>query len=303
MTQLWKVSRSNARWVAQWRRRVVQDMPFLLGEVHRRMVERARIMRPVEGGLLHQGWLHPDTLNPLRDLFPERDCTVLAPQPIDLPTHPAVQKNQSLFRALWAQWGQKAERALVAEPGQALPVGDGVAGMVWSPLWLHHVEDPAFQFQQWHRVLRPDGALFFSTFGPDTGLELRQALARLGVDMPDFVDMHDQGDLLAKSGFSDPVMEMEKLTLTYSTPDKLLDDWRALVVNNMSSGGSAWRGRTFPTRLKAELEALRQPATGRIHLTLELVYGHAWRVQRVPKTHVATVKLSDIGGRKPGSAT
>ena len=46
------------------------------------------------------------------------------------------------------------------------------------------------------------------------------------------------------------------------------------------------------------LERLRDPETGRIPLTLELVYGHAWKVKTKTKTDVATVKISDIKGRK-----
>jgi malonyl-CoA O-methyltransferase len=140
--------------------------------------------------------------------------------------------------------------------------------------------------------------VFFSCFGPDTARELLDFAKAMGEPFPDFADMHDLGDLMSKQGFSDPVMEMEKLTLTYSSPARLLEDWRALCGNHQEQRS---KGLRTPRRFEQAthfLEQFRNPETGRIPLTLELVYGHAWKVKRKTKTDVATVKISDIKGRK-----
>ncbi|HEX4843851.1 MAG TPA: methyltransferase domain-containing protein [Limnobacter sp.] len=301
MSSFWKFPRSNARLDKQWQRRSQGNPPFVLEEVNRRMVARAQIMRPIEGGVVHQGWLHPHTLNPLRGLFAGRTMAVFAPQAMPLPPlaeDPAAKHFLSKLLPL-GKAGRRApvEYAHLLITGQPLPLPDQSMGMVWSPLWLHAVEDPAAMLADWLRVLKPDGAVFFCCFGPDTAQELRPFAQALGVNMPDFADMHDLGDLMSKSGFSDPVMEMEKLTLTYTSPQALLSEWRALVGNSLMPSAAGLVGRARHTQALAKLEGLRQNATGRIPLTLELVYGHAWKVQRTPKSGVATVKVADIGGR------
>ncbi|MCQ8897654.1 class I SAM-dependent methyltransferase [Limnobacter humi] len=302
MGEFWKIERSNAAWVRQWARRVRGPAPFILDEVNRRMVDRAQIMRPAEGGVLHQGWLHPAVLGPVETLFEGREFMRCAPEA--LPLLPPDQHNTvvGVLSRLWAGWGKSPASTTAVLPSQPVPLPDASMAMVWSPLWLHHVADPAFQVQEWHRILKPDGGLFFSLFGPDTATELAGVAQALGVAMPDFPDMHDVGDLLSRLGFSDPVMEMEKLTLTYAAPQALLADWRALMGNNLLALGggvsTGLRGKTALTQALAELEGLRQNDTGRIPLTLELVYGHAWKVERAPKPGLATVRLQDIGGRR-----
>src|SRR5262245_29486233 len=99
---------------------------------------------------------------------------------------------------------------------ERLPLRSGAIDLVASNLALHWSDQPAAAFAEIHRVLRPGGLLAFTTFGPDTLKELAQASAYAGepVRAHRFVDMHDLGDLLIRSGFAAPVMEMEYLTLT-----------------------------------------------------------------------------------------
>jgi malonyl-CoA O-methyltransferase len=299
-SQFWKHARSNAALAQQWLRRVGAPAPFILEEVNRRMVDRARIMRPVEGGVVHQGWLHPVPLQEVKTLFAGREFHVFAPAAIDLPGAPVDQAAASFLAKLWPgrSGASKVNRAIQLAIDAPLPLADESLAMVWSPLWLHAIEDPGAQMSQWLRVLKPEGGVFFSCFGPDTAKELHGAAQALGQDFPDFADMHDIGDLMSKQGFSDPVMEMEKLTLTYTSPEKLLADWSALCGNSLAGRG---KGLLTPRRMSkavARMEQSRNPETGRIPLTLELVYGHAWKVKRKSKTDIATVKISDIKGRK-----
>jgi malonyl-CoA O-methyltransferase len=298
-SQFWKIPRSNTALAQQWSRRVAKPLPFILEEVNQRMVNRAQIMRPVEGGVVHQGWLHPVALMNVKNLFVGRELAVFAPKAIHLPVEQLEQAAASFLAKLWPGRAAPKPSSSVALPiNSPLPLPSESQAMVWSPLWLHAVADPGQYLAEWLRVLKPEGGVFFSCFGPDTARELHGFAQAMGEPFPDFADMHDLGDLMSKQGFSDPVMEMEKLTLTYSSPAKLLEDWRALFGNHLDTRKQGLRTSRRLSQATKCLEQLRNPETGRIPLTLELVYGHAWKVKRKTKTDVATVKISDIKGRK-----
>jgi malonyl-CoA O-methyltransferase len=298
-SQFWKTPRSNTALAQQWVRRVAKPLPFMLEEVNQRMVNRAQIMRPVEGGVVHHGCLHPAGLLNVKTLFAGREFTVFAPTAMNLPVEPLEKAAASfLSKFLPGRAAPKPASAIELPINTPLPLVDESQAMVWSPLWLHAVGDPGQYLAEWLRVLKPEGGVFFSCFGPDTARELQGFAQAMGEPFPDFADMHDLGDLMSKQGFSDPVMEMEKLTLTYSSPSRLLEDWRALCGNSLATREKGLRTPRHLAKATLHLEQLRNPETGRIPLTLELVYGHAWKVKRKTKTEVATVKISDIKGRK-----
>jgi malonyl-CoA O-methyltransferase len=117
----------------------------------------------------------------------------------------------------------------------------------------------------------------FSTLGPDTLKELRAALpAGAGERVHRFIDMHDLGDALVAAGFSDPVMDMEMVTLTYATVDELLRDLRLSGSANASTARPrGLSGRAGWDRARAAYEALRRD--GRLPASFEVVQGHAWK--------------------------
>jgi malonyl-CoA O-methyltransferase len=313
----WKHPRSSEALVRQWERKTSRwnSVPFLLEEVHQRMLNRAEIMRPVDGAILVHGWMHAQTLQVLKTRFSDRPIHLLHPsawpvgaQPIIPPVANTLgmsSKFKSFLSKVVANAGSTAlaqgvaaVEEVVAKPGEDLPLSDASQALVWSPLWLHQINDPKHLMAQWHRVLKPDGGVFFSCFGPDTAKELGGFASVLGQQMPDFSDMHDLGDALSRQGFSDPVMEMEKLTLTYADPRKMLAEWRDLNANLLLDQSLGLTGRAALNRAYAKLAEELPLGSDRYHLTLELVYGHAWKVQKLKGPHTATVQLSDIGGRK-----
>jgi malonyl-CoA O-methyltransferase len=131
-----------------------------------------------------------------------------------------------------------------------------------------------------HRVLEIGGLVTFTTFGPDTLKELRAAFAAVDAHphVGRFVDMHDVGDLLVQSGFADPVMQMEMLTLTYADARSMASDLKAIGATNAAQGaGAASQARALPSA-PSHLEAVPdRSADGRIAATFEVIYGHAWK--------------------------
>jgi malonyl-CoA O-methyltransferase len=141
---------------------------------------------------------------------------------------------------------------------------------------LHAGADARGLLARWHGWLAVDGVLMFSCLGPDTLRELRALYAQAGWPPPaqDFVDMHDWGDRLVHAGFSGPVMDVERLTLTWPSPSALLTELRGLGRNLHPARYAGLRTPRWRERLLRAL-AERAGTDGRIAMSFEIVYGHA----------------------------
>jgi malonyl-CoA O-methyltransferase len=164
---------------------------------------------------------------------------------------------------------------------EQLPLKDSCAGLIWSNLALQWCNDLNHTFAEVHRVLLADGLFMFSTFGPDTLKELRQAFR--GIDdyshVNRFIDMHDIGDMLVHNGFATPVMDMEYITLTYDDVIGVMRDLKAIGAQNATQGRR--RGLTGKATWRQAInhyETLR--VEGKLPATFEVVYGHAWKPQQ-----------------------
>lgn len=159
----------------------------------------------------------------------------------------------------------------------SLPLNNASIDVIFSNLMLQWC-DPVAVFAEFRRVLNNDGLLMFSSFGPDTLKELRQSWTTVD-DRPhviDFADMHDHGDALIQAGFRDPVMDVDRFTLTYSDVLSLLRELHGIGSRNVMSGRrSGLMGRDALQNLA---QAYQQFADneGRLPASYEVVYGHAW---------------------------
>jgi len=180
-------------------------------------------------------------------------------------------------RPFWSAWRRAAPQPLCAQMEQ-LPLAGGAFDMVCGNLALEWSGEPEVVMGEVLRVLRRGGLFMFSTAGPDTLAELRGALPAAPVPHP-LADMHDVGDALVRAGFADPVMDMERITLTYP-------DVRALLAELRAVGGTAasrppargLRGRRWLSDLERAYPRLEPD--GRIAATVEVVYGHAWKPEQ-----------------------
>jgi len=147
-----------------------------------------------------------------------------------------------------------------------LPLAPASVELAWSNMALHWAADAPAALGELARVLAPGGLLMFSTLGPDTLKELREAIGEARVHR--FADMHDLGDALLAAGFAAPVMDMEMLTLTYADPARLAADLRAsgqTLARRDRARGLAPRG------LRSAIAAASASAS------IEVIYGHAWK--------------------------
>ncbi|HEY8552927.1 MAG TPA: methyltransferase domain-containing protein [Burkholderiales bacterium] len=192
--------------------------------------------------------------------------------------------------------GWFARSRFAAGDPERLPFPDGSFDLVLSNLLLPWY-DPAAVFPEFLRVLRPEGLLVFSSLGPDTLRELREAWAAVDdtVHVRTFLDMHDVGDALVHAGFANPVMDVERYVYTYTSVRDVLRELKALGAQNIERD----RRRSLTGRRRfARFEAAyaSREVGGRIPATVEVVYGHAWapKHRRIPGATTATVPVSEI---------
>lgn len=210
------------------------------------------------------------------------------------PTPDWVQRSRMLSRGpWWAALGRAAaERRVMLDT----EVPAGQAQMVWANMMLHTCANPPASMLQWQAALRVGGFLMFSTLGPGSLRELRALYADEGWPSPHapFVDMHDIGDQLVQSGFADPVMDQERIRLHWSSPQALLAELRSFGAHLGKDRAPGLKTPRWRERLHQAL-ARRADAQGRIHLSLEVVYGHAFKAPPKPlRGGESTVSLESL---------
>ena len=176
------------------------------------------------------------------------------------------------------------KQSLLCADIEALPLATASLGLVWSNLAIQWCNDLDATLQEFHRVLKPESLLMFSTFGPDTLKELRMATsAQSGItSVSRFLDMHDIGDAMVRAGFSAPVLDVERFTLTYDDVKSVMRDLKSIGAHNATDGRArGLLGRSFLKNLEASYEQFRKD--GKLPATFEVVYGHAWRGVDKPK--------------------
>jgi malonyl-CoA O-methyltransferase len=202
-------------------------------------------------------------------------------------------RRQTLLRRFRRVCGQAA----------ALPLRDASVDLVFSNLMLQWCQDPDAVFRECRRVLRPGGLLTFTTFGPDTLVELRRAWAAADsrTHVNRFIDMHDLGDALVRSGLAEPVLDVERYTLTYAEVRELMRDLKDIGAHNANAGRPrGLTGKGALARMTEAYEAFRRD--GRLPATYEVVYGQAWCPVAPPRRKglpgEVVVPIGEIGGRR-----
>ncbi len=159
----------------------------------------------------------------------------------------------------------------------SMPLPDASVDLVFCNLMLAWCDDPDTVFAEIARVLRPRGLLTFSTFGPDTLIELRAAWRAVddATHVIPFTDMHDIGDGLVRAGLVEPVLDVCRYTLTYPDLRSLMRDLKAIGAQNATADRP--RGLTGRARLRAVEESYEcNREAGVLPATYEVVFGQAW---------------------------
>lgn len=276
---------------ARWHAMVPAESPWLHEEVARRMQERLQwiVKAPV-------AWCDWDPLRGgvqghalVEQRFPQAVCHIAETSSL---------AGQAQARAQFGKPWWTPARWSSAAPRFGVPA-DASVQMLWSNMGLHMSATPQALIAQWHRALAVDGYLMFSCLGPDTVRELRALYAALGWPEPGhtMTDMHDWGDMLVEAGFAEPVMDMERITLTFATPQRLLHELRGLGRNLHPQRFPALRGRRWRGSLEQAIaeHLADERQGGQLALTFEIVYGHAFKpAPRVRMEASSAVALQDM---------
>jgi malonyl-CoA O-methyltransferase len=254
-------------------------------EVALRMGERLDYVRLEPGYILDMGCGTGADLNFLGERYPKARRIACD---FALPMLAKARERNAWFKRFLLSGSRPA---LLCADAEALPLASGSTSLVWSNLMLQWLADPLPALKEMQRVLEVGGLFMFSTLGPDTLKELRQALGEASPRVHRFMDMHDIGDMLMAAGFAEPVMDMEVLTLTYDNVDDLLKDLRFSGSVNAAQARS--RGLTGKKGWQQALQALETTRRdGRLPATFEVVYGHAWKAK--PRTTVDGRSIVDF---------
>lgn len=270
--------------------------PWLHQEVARRMAEKLDVILLKPSSWVDWWATAGASTELLAQRYPKAQPVLIEPSAALLDRH-----TEPTWRRMLGMLSGSARRAQLESDD--LPAGQ--SQLLWANMMLHACSAPDALLKRWHRTLAVDGFLMFSCLGPDTLKELRALYASLGWAPPTlpFRDMHDIGDALVQAGFADPVMDMERITLTWATPQSMLSELRAWGGNVHPARFAGLRTPRWRSKLEAELATLAGP-DGRLALTFELIYGHA--IKPIPRAKVAaetTVSLDDMRAmmkRNPG---
>ncbi|HEY6087999.1 MAG TPA: methyltransferase domain-containing protein [Burkholderiaceae bacterium] len=281
----------------QRRQAQARTAPWLHAEVARRMAERLPVIR-LQPDTIVDWWAHAGASEAaFARIYPK--ARRLRVEASDVPR--SAGRSSAPW---WSLQHWRRETPAIDEAGVPAEAGQ----LLWANMMLHAVPDPAALMKAWRRALAVDGFLMFSTLGPDTlgGLRALYRDAGWGAAHAAFTDMHDLGDMLVAAGFADPVMDQERLTLTWATPEALLSELRTLGGNADPTRFAGLRTPRWRARLMDALRERAQP-DGRIALGFELVYGHAFNPPPRPKMAGETrVPLDDLrsmvrSGRRPNA--
>jgi malonyl-CoA O-methyltransferase len=240
-------------------------------EVCTRMLERLGYIKLQPSRIIDVGSGTGWGTRQLGERYPKADITALD---IAIGMLHVARGTSSWWQKLFAG---KRESFLCADVEQ-LPIASNCVDMVWSNVALQWCNDLPATFIELKRVLKTDGLLIFSSFGIDTLKELRVAFRDVdGYNhLSRFADLHDIGDMLMEAGFADPVMEMEKITLTYNDVRAVMQDLKSIGAHNATAGRSTgMMGKATWQRVTENYETLRR--NGKLPATFEIIYGHTWK--------------------------
>lgn len=204
----------------------------------------------------------------------------------------ALDFAERMLHVARRQQGWFRRFARVCADLEQLPLASGAVNLAFCNLTLQWLTEPDRALAEFARVLGPGGWLYFTSFGPGTLAELRNAWAKVDgyTHVNRFIDVHDLGEAVGRNGFDDPVLDVERFTLTYRDLRALMRDLKAIGAHNVNAGRPrGLMGRQSLWQLAAAYESFR--VAGRLPATYEVIFGRARAGAREPRATPAEVRI------------
>lgn len=157
---------------------------------------------------------------------------------------------------------------------ESLPLADKSVDLIFSSLAIQWCEDLAALFSEAARILKPGGRFLFSTLGPNTLHELRDAWS--DVDCYQHVNRFISSSSLQACADrylrKVSLIEAEELLL-YDQLRELTTELKGIGAHNISAGRqSGLTGKARVTAFKQAYEQFRRP-DGKLPATYQVFYG------------------------------
>jgi len=268
---------------------------ILQKEVRQLLLDRLAVLKLTPHVVVDLGCGTGHASAALQRMYPK--ASVLA---VDAAWGMLAHANQQ--RSRWQRWFGGGFQRVCAD-AFALPLKTASVDVLFSNLMLQWCLPPDAALTEMRRVLKPNGVLLFSSFGPDTLKELRAAWIAADAahtHVNSFVDMHDLGDAMVRAGLAEPVLDVERFTLTYPDVKILMRDLKAIGAHNVTAGRShALTGRGAFKRMQQAYEQERRD--GVLPASYEVVLGQGWGNDKPANNHEAEVRIpiDRIGRRRP----
>ncbi len=261
------------------------EAAVLQQEIGRRLIERLDVIRCAPGRILDLGAGTGEFTRPLMQRYPSADIIAL-----DI-AHAMLRKTQ-------ARIGDNGQLTCVCADGEHLPFTDDSFDFIFSNLMLQWCTELEPVFTELRRVLTPGGLLLFTSFGPDTLMELRASWSDVDgyTHVNSFIDMHNVGDALVTTRWAEPVIDAERITVTYREVGTLMQDLKHIGAHNVTRHRP--RGLTGRQHMNKMIEAYeRFRKDGVLPASYEVVYGHAWAPdEKNPAATIPEVGLDGLQG-------
>lgn len=188
----------------------------------------------------------------------------------------AVDSSQAMCESAAQTLAGQTNAAVLGGDAEQLPVAENAAQLLLANLVLPWCR-PEAAFAEAARVLGEGGLFLFATLGPDSLEQVRRAWSAVDdqIHVHGFFDMHDLGDLALAAGLDEPVLDVDRLELSYRDVGSLVSDLRACGAVNVAAGRR--KTLTGPGRWQGfERGLLANRRDGRFTVTIELILGQAW---------------------------